>query len=444
MKIRRQGIAGSPKGKGSRPRFHRTLWPAVLALGLAACGGGGGGGDDDDGNLPPPAPYTKQWGTVAADAVYGVATDGNGNVYTLGTTGATLNGQTSAGGFDLVLTKYDRDGRLAWVRQFGSTGDDVAGGVTVDAQGRVIVAGAAAGPVNGAPYGGNRDVLVAAFDGNGQRLWTKQWGGSAGELAHAVAVNGSGEIFVTGQNGNALLVLKVSADGNTVTDLSRSSDSNAIGRGIAVAGNVLYLTGETSLAMDGQLHAGLADAFVTKRSTTNGAVEWTRHLGTAADEAGRGVAVDSGGNVLVTGYTFGPMGGGTANAVGDIFVAKFNASGAQQWLQRTGSAQQEAGYAIATDAQGNAYVAGHSAGAFAGTTALGNVDMVLLKYDGGGNQQWVRRLGTALGDTATSVAVDGQGRVYLGGFTQGAIDGLAALGGTDMVLARYDASGNKQ
>ena len=427
----------------------RTLWPTALALSLAACGGGGGGDDDKGsggGQLPTPTAYTKQWGTASNETIMALKTDGQGNVYVFGMTAGTLSGQSSRGGVDLVLTKYGPDGQRAWERQFGSSGNDEAGGITVDAQGRIIVAATVQGSVEGAPHAGGSDVLVAAFGSDGQRLWTRQWGTSGGDVGKAVAAAQSGEIFVTGQrNGGALLVLKLAADGSTVADLSRAEDTATEGHGIAVSGSSFYVTGKTTHGMDGKSYAGgQGDAFITKRRTSDGTREWTDLIGTAADEGARALAVDASGNVLLTGYTHGALGGGTADSRGDIFVAKYNASGTRQWLQRTGSPAEDAGYAIATDAQGNAYVAGHSAGSFAGTTALGNVDMVLLKYDGGGNPLWVRRLGSALADTAWAVATDAQTRVYLGGQTLGAVDGLVSQGGIDMVLARYDASGNKQ
>lgn len=121
----------------------RTLWPTALALSLAACGGGGGGDDDKGsggGQLPTPTAYTKQWGTASNETIMAVKTDGQGNVYVFGMTAGTLSGQSSRGGVDLVLTKYGPDGQRAWERQFGSSGNDEAGGITVDAQGRIIVA----------------------------------------------------------------------------------------------------------------------------------------------------------------------------------------------------------------------------------------------------------------------------------------------------------------
>lgn len=419
----------------------RTLWPTALALALAACGGGGGGDDD-----PAPSLYTQQWGTASADAVLAVKADADGNVYAFGVTAGAMPGASSSGGVDLVLTKYHRDGQRLWVRQFGSVGNDEAGGITIDAQGRIIVAGTVQGSVDGATHRGGSDVYVAAYGSDGQRLWARQWGTSGEDIGRAVATAANGDVYVTGkQNGTTLLLLRVAAGGASDGDLSRVSDSSAEGHGIAIVGSSVYLTGRTGASMDGQTYGGGAgDVFLSKRRLSDGATEWTRLLGGPGDEVGRGLAVDASGHVLLTGLTFGTLGNTQALGLGDVFIAKYDDLGTQRWLKRTGSAAEDAGYAIATDAQGNAYVAGHSAGSFGNTTALGNVDMVLLKYDGAGNPLWVRRLGSSAADTAWAVTTAADGSVYIGGQTQGSIDGRAALGLADMILARYDANGNRQ
>src|SRR5262245_52429037 len=85
--------------------------------------------------------WIDQFGTADADEAWGVAVDGAGSVYVAGTTAGVLPGQNSAGGVDAFVRKYDSAHNEAWTRQFGTSGNDRAFDVAVDAIGNVYVAG---------------------------------------------------------------------------------------------------------------------------------------------------------------------------------------------------------------------------------------------------------------------------------------------------------------
>jgi hypothetical protein len=108
-----------------------------------------------------------------------------------------LPGQASVGAQDAFVLAYDPSGTVLWTRQFGTTADDGASGITVDAQGNSYVAGNSAGTLAGQTSAGGMDAFVKAFDPAGNDRWTRQFGGSDFDFAIDVAVAG-GNAYVAG------------------------------------------------------------------------------------------------------------------------------------------------------------------------------------------------------------------------------------------------------
>jgi hypothetical protein len=185
---------------------------------------------------------------------------------------------------------------------------------------------------------------------------------------------------------------------------------------------------------------------------------WALRFGGAGDEVALGVASDSDGDVLCTGYyqtgtNFGPQ---PADALPDAsgsdrhgFVAKLGPNGDYRWsvpMVGPGSA----GYDVAVDPAGNVYVVGLCDGAVAigGTAVTCNAvsDVLVLKLDPDGAVLWARGYGGTGGDAGRAVAVMPDGGIAVVGAIAGAVDlgggPLASAGGLDVFVALYDADGN--
>jgi hypothetical protein len=139
----------------------------------------------------------------------------------------------------------------------------------------------------------------------------------------------------------------------------------------------------------------------------------------------KAMAVDGSGNVYVTGTI-----DATGNLDFDYATVKYDASGTQQWVATyngTGNGTDHA-YAIAVDGSGNVYVTGTSLG------SSSNLDYATIKYDASGTQEWVARYnGTGNGiDTATALALDSSGNVYVTGYSGG------SGSGNDYATIKYD------
>jgi hypothetical protein len=133
----------------------------------------------------------------------------------------------------------------------------------------------------------------------------------------------------------------------------------------------------------------------------SGNLQWTHQLGTASADFGLGVSADTLNNVYITGYTRGSLGGPNAG-VYDAFLSKYDASGNLQWTRQFGTAYDDFSYGVTADSLGNVYISGWTEGSLGGPSA-GNADSFVSKYDASGNPQWTRQLGTTDDDLNGSV-----------------------------------------
>jgi hypothetical protein len=147
--------------------------------------------------------WVRQFGTAGIDHAEGIAV-WRGGVYVAGMTAGTLPGQTSAGGDDTFLRKYDADGNEVWTRQFGTAGNDSASfrGVVTDGRG-VYITGNVAGALPGQTSAGSRDGFVRQYRHDGDELWTLQFGTSGDDRPIAIAVGSNEDVYVAGRTSGA-------------------------------------------------------------------------------------------------------------------------------------------------------------------------------------------------------------------------------------------------
>ncbi len=407
---------------------------------------------------------TQQLQSSGLQDAFGVTVDdSSGNIYITGYTSGGLDGNTSAGDFDIFLVKYNFAGGKQWTKQLGSSGSDWASGVATDSSGNVYVAGYTAGALDGNTSSGNGDLFVVKYNSSGTKQWTKQLGKSNKDIAYGVATDSSGNVYVTGGTGNeSASVGGAGLDGNTnagnsdifvvkynssgtkqwTKQLGTSSWDSAYGVATDSSGNV-YITGYTGGALDNNTNAGDRDLFVVKYNSS-GTKQWTKQLGTSSGDIAYGVATDSSGNVYVTGGTGGGLDNNTSAGSNDLFVVKYNSSGTKQWTKQLGTSGDDYARGVATDSSGNVYVTGYTSGGLDNNTSAGGSDLFVVKYNSSGTKQWTKQLGTSSGDIAYGVATDSSGNVYVTGSTYGGLDGNTNSGQQDMFLVKYNSSGTKQ
>lgn len=309
------------------------------------------------------------------------------------------------------------DPMIAWSSYLGGTQTDEGDGIAVDGSGNAFVTGSTISadfPTTGGfdtTAPGGWDAFVTKVSAAGTLAWSSYLGGTNKDFGVAIAVDGSGNVFTTGY--------------------TQSSNFPASG-----GFDTTYEGG------------GAEDAFVTKLSGA-GTLLWSSFLGggAGASDYGLAIAVDGSGNALVTGATRSsdfPTTGGfqkTRGGLGDAFVTKVSGAGALVWSSYLGGSQDEYGYGIAADSSGNVFVTGSTLSANFPTsggfdTAFGGVqDAFVAKVSGAGTLAWSSFLGGAgdpsssTGTTANAIAVDSTGNAFVTGTTDAA--GFPTTGGFD-------------
>ncbi|WP_341226701.1 SBBP repeat-containing protein [uncultured Arcticibacterium sp.] len=419
--------------------------------------------------------YIASAGSSSEDSGNSVAVDGSGNVYIVGTfqgtasfSGATI---TSAGSFDVFIAKYSSSGTLQWLRSAGGISHDYAHSIALDASGNVYISGhfydmATFGGSNISGEGGY-DIFMAKYNSSGSYLWVQSAGGTSNDYCRSLAVNISGDVCVSGyfygtanfagsninSEGSAdIYVAKYDSNGNFLWVRSAGGTSNDYSFSTAIdgAGNV-YITGRVQgTANFGGVFLGSAgsyDIYIAKYNSV-GALQWLQSTGGSYTDYGYSVAVDVSGNVYLTGNYSGTtnFGFSSVTSVGgtDIFIAKYNSSGASQWVQSAGSTSSDNSLALALDGSGNAYITGSYLGTAnfgsSNITSAGGTDIFIAKYNSSGNLQWVESAGGSSHDSGQSVAVDGAANVYITGYYLGTstfgVSVITSSGDTDVFLGR--------
>jgi len=391
--------------------------------------------------LPYEAVWSRQIGTSGHDHGHSIAVDASGNAYICGDTRGSLGGPT-AGGRDAFLLKYDGSGSLLWSQQIGTWNDDYGYSVAVDASGNAYITGNTEGSLP-EPTAGGRDAFLAKYDGSGSLLWSQRLGTSGNDSGRSVAVDAFGNAYITGSTEGSLaepnaghydaFLAKYDGSGSLLWSQQIGTPSGDYGTSVAVdaSGNA-YISGSTDGSLGGPNAGDGGDAFLLKYDGS-GNLLWSQQIGTPSGDYGYGVAVDAFGNAYISGYTHGSLGGPNAGGY-DTFLVKYDGSGSLLWSQQIGTSSHDYGRSVALDASGNAYITGSTEGSLTEPNA-GYYDAFLAKYDGSGSLLWSQQIGTSRWEYGESVALDAFGNAYITGNTEGSLGGPNA-GGNDAFLVK--------
>ncbi len=357
--------------------------------------------------IDPVLVYSTYLGGSGDDRGNGIALDSLGNAYVTGQTDSanfpTTNPlqPTNGTGVDVFVTKINAAGSgRVYSTYLGGSGDDFGNSIAVDSSGNAYITGntkssnfPTTNPIQANNGGGIEDAFVTKINSTGTALvYSTYLGGSGDDVGRSIAVDGSGNAYVTGDTG--------STNFPTTSPLQVNN-------------------------------AGGVDAFVTKINAAGSARVYSTYLGGSLTDAGFGIAVDSSGNVYVTGAT-GSTDFPTTSPIqlsnggaDDAFVTKINAAGsARVYSTYLGGLGFERGNAIAVDSSGNAYVTGQTNSTdFPTTSPLqlsngGFFDAFVTKINAAGS---ARVYSTYLGgndtDYGNAIAVDSAGDVFVAGYT---------------------------
>ncbi len=393
----------------------------------------------------------------------GIAVDGLTHFYVSGNFGTAASfGPTNvtATGSGLFLARYTADGTLEWVRTAtSSTSGGEAHNVAVDALGHCYLTGSFMGTTSfGATNlvsAGGSDMFLAKYDRTGALLWVTRQGDAFNDSGRGVAVDGTNGCFVTG-------LFQSGTDANTARDIffarydaagvvrwQQQPTGSGSDAGMAAASDADgsayftgWFTGTANFGPTNMTAAGsLRDMFVAKFSNA-GSLLWIRQIGGVNADEGKGIGVDTNGNVYVTG-SMNLNFDGSQNAQ-QLRVTKFTGTGTFLWDRDLIARFYYFDGSGIIDRAGSTWVFGgmQGTGVFSGVsaTASGTYDGLVAKYDSDGVLLWVTQIGGTGMSIGHRIAVDDSGHGYLTGeFDGNAVFGgtnITGIGGTDFFVAR--------
>lgn len=292
--------------------------------------------------------WAKSFADASAQTSGGIALDLAGNVYTTGIFAGTADFDPGPGVFNisptngdnnLFVVKLDPSGNLLWAKAMGGNqGSNMAFGIAVDGSGNVVTTGYYSGLMDFDPGPGvvvlntqnsGQGCYVSKLDAAGNYVWAKSFDGIGGDVGQSVALDGSGNVYVTG-------------------DYQMNVDFDP-GPG------VMNLTS----------FGGTQDIFIVKLNSS-GDLVWAKSIGNISADVGFGITVDSSEDVYTTGefgatvdFDPGPDEFNlTGNSFADVFVLKLDASGNFVWAQGMGGSQNDWGIGIVADNAGNVATTG--------------------------------------------------------------------------------------
>ena len=441
--------------------------------------------------------YAAGMGGTGVDVGGGIVVDASGSVYTTGSFQGTADfdpGEgtailSSAGNFDIFVSKLDSAGNFVWAKAMGGTSGDFGNGIAVDASGNVYTTGSFQGTVDFDPSmntfnlgsaAGSSDIFVQKLDSAGNFIWAKAMGGTSSDFGSDIAVDASSNVYTTGGFSSVadfdpgagpanlisaglddIFVSKLDSLGDFLWARAMGGTGSDFGSGIVVdASENVYTTGQFSGTADfdpgtGALDlssAGQSDIFVSKLNSL-GNFLWARAMGGTTFDTGKDIALDASDNVYTTGLFAGTADFDPGESVenlasagsNDIFVSKLDSSGIFVWAKALGGTGLDNGFGITVDALSDVYTTGQFSGTAdfdpntgsASLTSAGQSDIFVSRLDSDGNFMWAKVLGGTGGDIGKGISVDALGNVY----TTGNFSGTADFD-PDADMTSLDSAGN--
>jgi hypothetical protein len=276
--------------------------------------------------------WSKRYGGAQSDSGLDVAV-GAGLIALTGRYGpgtVSLGGAAlpTAGSFDMFVAVYDASGTHQWSKGFADVSDQQGTSVRLDAAGNVIVAGffqntvdLGGGPLTSA---GDRDALLAKFDKNGVHLWSERFGGTDTDLASSIALDTAGNIILAA----------------AATGTSNFGGSTFVGAGLW--------------------------GLVLAKYDANGVHQWSEQFGSIRADVGNMVVLDTSANIYLGGMfeNHPDLGGGALANTGseEIFLAKYDPSGAPLWSVSFGDSFYDGSSSIAAAGSGSIVMTGTFSG----------------------------------------------------------------------------------
>jgi uncharacterized delta-60 repeat protein len=373
---------------------------------------------------------------VDDDRATHIGIDNAGNVYVTGQSDA--NASAIAINYDVLTVKYNTSGFQQFAQSFdgGVSNDDIPAGLITDAEGNIFIALSADEDASSAI---SNNIVGLKYNSGGTLIWSEEYNstGSGNDVAKGIAIDGSNKIFICGYtettpNKNAAVV-KINDSGNMVWDYTYDGlgdNGDNVHSIIRDGSNNIYLGGYT-VAYEHDRD------FLVMKLGAGGTMLWKHSINGTSNTQSTDDAIaminDNSGNIYATGFV---KNSGTGY---DIMLVKYNSSGDSIWsaiYNYSTANETDKAVAITLDSESNIYVTGRSD---QDASIVSNDDVITLKYNPSGVLLWEKRYnGAGNGiDNAKSIKIATDGNIYITGKTFNGSN-------YDMLLLKYNAAGVQQ
>ena len=364
--------------------------------------------------------FAKTYGGTDDDGAFSVQQTSDGGYIVAGTTWSF-----GAGGADIFLIKTDANGNRIWTKTYGGTNDDTASSVQQTSDGGYIVAGRTYS------FGaGDGDIILIKTDENGNIQWAKTYGGTRWDYASSVQQTSDGGYIVAGATSSFgagwdddIFLIKTDANGNIQWAKTYGGTYGDWAYSVQQTSDGGYIVAGRTYSFG----AGDGDIILIK-TDENGNIQWAKTYGGTRWDYASSVQQTSDGGYIVAGATS-SFGAGWDD---DIFLIKTDANGNIQWAKTYRGASGDGAFSVQQTSDGGYIVANYTFSFGAGWN-----DIFLIKTDANGNIQWAKTYGGTSWDGAFSVQQTSDGGYIVAGYTYS-----FGADSYDIFLIKTDANGN--
>jgi hypothetical protein len=337
----------------------------------------------------------------------------------------TLLNTDNSGTYDVYVVKYDPNGNVLWAKNAGGVYNDYGNAIAIDLSGNIYITGTFSYTIQFDTYSlnsiGSSDIFIAKYDINGNIIWAKREGCTSIDYANSITTDSDGNIYIVGGFRYFPIIL----------------------------------------GLDTLQNNGGSDMFLVKYDQS-GVVQWAKKAGGTNDDTAPSLTIDDLGNVYVALSFYSSsiiFGADTLNngnpGYADVAIVKYDTIGNAVWAKSTGGPNEDYTFCIKTDNLNGIFLTGYfySPSIIFGLDTLNNSstnkDVFIVKYNDNGDVIWAKSAGGIGADQGSYLTTDTSNNVYVVGYflSSSIVFDTCTLtnssnGPPDIFIVKYDGNGN--
>lgn len=359
--------------------------------------------------------WAQSFSTTSNNGKSSITTDSNNNIYVAGNYDNNsfqfgkynLPNKENQSGKNIFLMKFNPSGDVAWVHTIGGIGDDFCTSIKTDKNNNIVIAGNFSNELNfdgtSIKSKGKSDMFIAKYDTDGGVKWVKYFGGEGNEFLNEVAIDLTGNIYITGGFYSAEVFIENTKLENE--DATNRSDNSKI---------------------------------IIAKFDESGNNKWAKTSGGFAMTMGNSICLNNDSEVFVTGYFFksdvifenSSLTYHNEMGLNNPLFLKLTDAGQVQWTRSSKDENLSTGNSVAADKYGYVYFLGNfnsksiqfdnkkDSLSLIINSSHGSEDIFIAKYDSKGNFIFANKIGGTSDDWSNCLTTDNNGILYISGTFQ--------------------------